>query len=116
MPQPVSWFEIHAKNGQKAREFYSSLFGWEINSDNPMNYGMVNPAEGGIGGGVTESPGAPMVTFYINVPNVDEALKKAVSLGGTAVMGPDDVPGGPRIAQFSDPDGNVIGLMTMQMG
>lgn len=116
MAQPVSWFEIHAKNAQKSREFYTSLFGWEIDANNPMNYGMVSGAEGGIGGGITESPSAPMVTVYINVPNVDEALKKAVGLGATTVMGPDDVPGGPRIAQFADPDGNVIGIMTMPMG
>ncbi|MBI5283570.1 MAG: VOC family protein [Chloroflexi bacterium] len=116
MAQPVSWFEIHGKDGRKSRAFYTELFGWEIDASNPMNYGMVNGAEGGIGGGIAESPVAPMVTIYIAVPNVDEALKKAVSLGAKAVMGPDDVPGGPRIAQFSDPDGNVIGIMTMPTG
>ena len=57
-----------------------------------------------------------MVTVYINVPNVDEALKKAVGLGAKTVAEPMDVPGGPRIAQFADMDGNVIGLMTMLMG
>ena len=116
MAQPVAWFEIHTKNGVKSREFYSALFGWEIDANNPMNYGMVAPAEGGIGGGITESPMAPAVTVYINVPNVDEALKKANGLGAKTVAEPMDVPGGPRIAQFSDPDGNMIGLMTMQMG
>ena len=116
MAQPVGWFEIHTKDGKKAREFYSSLFGWQIDANNPMNYGMVAAAEGGIGGGIAESPNAPAVTVYINVPNVDEALKKAIGLGGKAVMEPDDVPGGPRIATFADPDGNMIGLMTMQGG
>ena len=116
MAQPVAWFEIHTKNGVKSREFYSAVFGWEIDANNPMNYGMVAPAEGGIGGGITESPMAPAVTVYINVPNVDEALKKANGLGAKTVAEPMDVPGGPRIAQFSDPDGNMIGLMTMQMG
>jgi predicted enzyme related to lactoylglutathione lyase len=114
MAQPVGWFEIHSKNGQKAREFYSSLFGWQIDANNPMNYGMVAAAEGGIGGGIAESE-TPGVTVYINVPNVDEALKKAVGLGGKVMMEPDDVPNGPRIATFADPDGNMIGLMTMAM-
>ena len=115
MAQPVGWFEIHGKNAAKSREFYSALFGWEIDANNPMNYGMVAPAEGGIGGGIAESPAAPFVTVYINVPSVDEALKKAVGLGAKTVAEPMDVPG-PRIAQFSDMDGNVIGLMTMPMG
>lgn len=114
MAQPVGWFEIHAKNGQKARDFYAALFGWQIDANNPMNYGMVAAAEGGIAGGIAESPAAPAVTVYVNVPDVDDALKKAVSLGGKVVMPPDDVPGGPRIAQFADPDGNMIGLMTLR--
>ena len=41
MAQPVAWFEIHGKNAAKSREFYSALFGWEIDANNPMNYGMV---------------------------------------------------------------------------
>ena len=117
MANPVAWFEIHAKDGAKARKFYSDLFGWEIDANNPMNYGMVAPGEGGIGGGIaSDSDMAPSVTVYVNVPSVDEALKKAVSLGATVASEPDDVPNGPRIAHFRDPDGNLVGLMTMQMG
>ena len=115
MAQPVAWFEIHGKDGAKSRDFYTTLFGWQIDANNPMNYGMVTAAEGGIGGGVAQSD-APMVTFYIQVPNVDEALKKAEGLGAKIVMPADDVPGGPRIGMFADLDGNTIGVMTMQMG
>jgi predicted enzyme related to lactoylglutathione lyase len=112
MAQPVAWFEIHGKDAKAAQQFYTSLFGWSIDANNPMNYGMVAAGEGGIGGGVTQSD-APMVTVYISVPDVAAALKKAEGLGAKTVMPPMDVPGGPRIAQFADPDGNVIGLMTM---
>ncbi len=45
------------------------------------------------------------------MPNLDAALKKADSLGGTKISDPMDVPGGPTIAHFADPDGNVIGLI-----
>jgi predicted enzyme related to lactoylglutathione lyase len=52
------------------------------------------------------------VTFYVEVPDVEEALVKAESLGGTRLMGPDEVPGaGVVIGQFSDPEGHVIGLI-----
>lgn len=114
--QPVAWFEIHGKDAGKAREFYSKLFGWQIDANNPMNYGMVAAGEGGIGGGIAQSDSAPMTTFYVNVPNVDEALKKAEGLGAKIVMPGNDVPGGPRIGLFADLDGNTIGVMTMQMG
>ncbi|MDP9238646.1 MAG: VOC family protein [Chloroflexota bacterium] len=110
MAQPVTHFEIHGKDGKKTQEFYSKLFGWNIDANNPMNYGMIAAGERGIGGGVTESPNAPMVTFYVEVADLDAALKKAESLGGKTTMPPMEVPGGPKIAMFADPDGNVIGL------
>jgi predicted enzyme related to lactoylglutathione lyase len=52
-----------------------------------------------------------MVTFYVEVADLAGALKKAQALGGKTVMEPHAVPGGPEIAMFADPDGNVIGLL-----
>ena len=52
-----------------------------------------------------------MVTFYVQVVDPYETLKKAESLGGKTVMPPRDVPGGPTMAQLADPEGNVIGLV-----
>ncbi len=113
MGQPVVHFEVHGKDGKKLQEFYGKLFDWNVDTNNPMAYGMVAGGDGGIGGGITESPAAPMVTFYVNVPDIAAALKKVESLGGKTVMPPMAVPGGPEIAQFSDPEGNVIGLSKM---
>ena len=42
MGQAVVHFEVVGKDGGKLQEYYSQLFGWNINSDNPMNYGMVD--------------------------------------------------------------------------
>lgn len=42
MPNPVTWFEIVGKDGKALQDFYSNLFGWEINANNPMNYGIDN--------------------------------------------------------------------------
>ncbi len=115
MAQPVVHFEVLGKDGKKLQEFYGKLFDWKVDANNPMQYGMVAGSDGGIGGGIAGAqPGsAPMVTFYVNVPDLAAALKKAESLGGKTVMPPMAVPGGPEIAQFSDPDGNVIGLSKM---
>jgi predicted enzyme related to lactoylglutathione lyase len=95
--QPVVHFEIIAKDGEKLKAYYSDLFGWEIDSDNPMNYGVVqregntNADGAGIGGGLGSAPEgySGHVTFYIEVPDVEEALTKAESLGGTRMMGPE---------------------------
>lgn len=119
MGQPVVHFEIIGQDGEKLRSYYSELFGWEMDANNPMNYGIV-PRDGntspegiGIGGGVAGGPEgyAGHVTFYVGVPDVEAALAKAESLGGTRVMGPDEVMEGLVIGQFEDPEGHVIGVV-----
>jgi uncharacterized protein len=117
--QPVVHFEIIGKDGEKLQSYYSELFGWEIDSNNPMKYGIV-PREGnvtpegiGIGGGVATGPDGyeGHVTFYIEVPDVEASLAKAESLGGTRVMGPDQVMEGLEVGQFTDPEGHLVGLV-----
>ncbi len=112
MGQPVVHFEIIGKDGDALRGYYSELFGWEFDADNPMKYGVVQreanmTSDGiGIGGGVASGPEgyAGHVTFYIQVPDVEAALAKAESLGGKRIMGPDKVMGELEIGQFSDPE------------
>jgi len=120
MGQPVVHFEIIGRDGKKLQDYYSELFEWRIDADNPMNYGMVDREQNvnsdgvGIGGGVGVGPEGyeGHVTFYVEVPDVEAALAKAESLGGSRLMGPDEVPGGgPVIGQFSDPEGHAIGLI-----
>jgi hypothetical protein len=111
MANPVTHFEIQGQDGKKTQDFYASVFGWSVDADNPMNYGMVSAQGGeGIGGGISQAQGQPMVTIYVEVADLDATLKTAESLGGKTVLPPSDVPGGPKLAQFADPDGNVIGL------
>jgi uncharacterized protein len=112
MANPVGWFEVSGPDAAGLQRFYAEAFGWEIDADNEMNYGMVAAPEGGIGGGVGPSPdGRAYATFYVAVPDVQEALDKVGKAGGATVTPPMDVPGGPTIAFFSDPAGNRIGLM-----
>ncbi len=107
MPNVVH-FEIHGKDGKQLQDFYSKLFSWNVDANNPMQYGMV--ANAGVGGGITAGDQS-MVTVYVEVPDLDASLKQAQSLGGQTVMPPAEVPGGPTIAQFKDPAGNTIGLI-----
>jgi uncharacterized protein len=119
MGQPVVHFEIVGTDGEKLQSYYSELFGWEIDTNNPMKYGIVQ-REGnvngdgiGIGGGVGAGPeGYPgHVTFYVEVPDVEAALAKAESLGGTRMMGPDEVMEGLVIGLFTDPEGHTVGVV-----
>jgi predicted enzyme related to lactoylglutathione lyase len=119
MGQPVVHFEIVGKDAQKLHGYYSELFGWEIDADNPMKYGLVQRdantnADGiGIGGGVGGGPEGydGHVTFYVEVPDVEAALAKAESLGGSRVMGPEKIMDEIELGQFQDPEGHLIGLV-----
>jgi hypothetical protein len=112
MEHPVVHFEILGSDGAALQKYYADLFGWQIDANNPQNYGMVTPIPPGIGGGVGPSQdGKSFVTLYVNTDDLQASLDKAVSLGGTKVMDPMDVPGGPSIAMFTDPQGNVVGLV-----
>jgi predicted enzyme related to lactoylglutathione lyase len=119
MGQPVVHFEIIGNDAEKLRGYYSELFGWEFNADNPMNYGTVDReantnADGiGIGGGIAAAPEGydGHVTFYIEVPDVEASLAKAESLGGSRMMGPEKVMEGIEIGLFNDPEGRTVGVV-----
>jgi hypothetical protein len=119
MGQAVVDFEIIGKDGEELQRYYSDLFGWEIDANNPMNYGMVARegnvnAEGvGIGGGIGAGPEgyAGHVMFYVEVPDVEAALAKAESLGGTRVMGPETIMDQVELGHFTAPEGHLIGVV-----
>jgi uncharacterized protein len=119
MGQPVVHFEISGKDAGKLHDYYSQLFGWEVDADNPMKYGLVTRegnvnADGvGIGGGIAGGPEGygGHVTFYVEVPDVEAALAKAESLGGSRMMGPEQVMEEIEIGLFTDPEGHVIGVV-----
>ncbi len=123
MGQPVVHFEVVGKDGERLHQYYSDLFGWNVNADNPMKYGMVdakdNESSGGdtgIGGGVGQGPDGyeGHVTFYVAVPDVEAALQKAEELGGKRVMGPEEIMGMVTLGQFTDPEGHLIGVVNDQ--
>jgi uncharacterized protein len=124
MAQPVVHFEIIGKDPEKLRGYFGELFGWEYDTSSPVaeevsepaNYGFVNRTTtsdgtgipGGVGGGAGYGGHA---IFYVGVPNVEAALQKAESLGGTRLLGPEQNPGTSLvIGHFTDPEGHLIGL------
>lgn len=118
MGQPVVHFEIIGRDPTKLRSCYGDLFGREFHTGDaateavsqPGNYGFVdeNTAGDGINGGVGGGEGYEgRVLFYVSVPEVEAALKKAESLGGKRRMG---TPGTLVVGQFTDPEGHLIGV------
>ena len=121
MGHPVVHFEIIGQDPAKLRNYYAELFGWEFQTGDaateaisePGNYGFVdgsttgNAINGGVGGGEGYDG---RVLFYVGVPNVEAALKKAESLGGKRRMGPEGTTGTLVVGQFTDPEGHLIGV------
>lgn len=119
MGRPVVHFEILGQDAGKLQNYYSELFGWNVSTDNPVNYGMVsrdeNLGEGGvgIGGGIAAAPEGHggHVTFYVAVSDVEESLGRAEQLGGSRAMGPEKVMEGVEIGMFFDPEGHLVGVV-----
>jgi predicted enzyme related to lactoylglutathione lyase len=113
MANPVVHFEITTQNVERLHAFYSQVFDWKIDADNPYKYGMTDTGSSdGINGGIGETSGPNSgLTFYIRVPNIDAALQAVAAAGGKVQMAKETVPGGPTLAQFLDPAGFRIGLI-----
>lgn len=114
MGRPVVHFEINARDSKKLGSFYSELFDWKIDTNNPMGYGMVDTGGvGGIGGGIGQSDGtAPAyLSVYVQVDDLQAYLDKAEKLGGKTLVPPTEIPNTVTFAMFQDPEGNMIGLL-----
>ena len=120
----VVHFEIPADDLDRAKDFYGSIFGWEM-STMAMEGGeytgivttAVDPASqmptepGAINGGLVQrdaSMPAPVIT--IDVDGIDATLAEIEARGGSTVVSRTAIPGMGAFAYFTDPEGNVMGL------
>ena len=113
MGAPVVHFEVLGQDGGKLQTFYSELFDWTINADNPMKYGLVEAQGGkGIGGGVGAGGDAPNhVTFYVEVDDLQAYLDRLERMGGKTIVPVTEIPNMVTFALFADPEGNTVGLV-----
>jgi uncharacterized protein len=116
MSNAIIHFEIMGTDPSKSQKFYADMFGWKLGDPAPElgNYAMVDGASAGLSGGIgSEGPGGRIrTTFYVDVPDLQAALDRAVELGGKVASPPMTIPGTAiSLAQFTDPDGNLIGLV-----
>jgi predicted enzyme related to lactoylglutathione lyase len=111
MGRPVVHFEIGCRDKKKTQQFYSSLFDWSITEQGPASV-IATEAQTGITGHITSLGHEPnnYTIFYVEVDDAAACLKKAESLGGKKLVGPVAIPSG-KFAWFSDPEGNMIGLL-----
>ena len=109
---PIYHFEVVGKDGKALQRYYSDLFGWQLDTNNPGGYGMTDPSTTGIAVGIGATPDGSSghVTGYVKVADINATLAKATSLGGAVVMPKFSPDGSAQLALLADPEGHVIGL------
>jgi predicted enzyme related to lactoylglutathione lyase len=103
-------FEIPADDLQRAKTFYSNLFGWKFEGVQGMDYMMVDTY--GLGGGMVKRMQPDQQIFVqIGVPSVDEYSAKVEKLGGKIIVPKKAIPGMGYFAICIDTENNVFGIV-----
>ncbi|MGN6380200.1 MAG: VOC family protein [Gaiellales bacterium] len=96
---------------QKAKAVYAALLGTTPQSDAPYYVGF--DAEGQQIG-LVPAGGPPNITSpvaYWHVDDIEAKLAEVTAAGAAVQDAPQNVGGGRLVATFTDPDGNVLGLI-----
>ncbi|MDU8926592.1 VOC family protein [Alisedimentitalea sp. MJ-SS2] len=124
-------FEIHVSDVERAKTFYSGLFGWNFNTmpgGEEVDYHLIEGDHIGSGKGLTggmmrrmgdaPSPGSPVRggTMTFEVADCDDSYAWALSNGGSEALPPQDYPGVGRCAYVEDGEGNIVGMITPATG
>jgi predicted enzyme related to lactoylglutathione lyase len=93
----------------KAKAVYTALLGVEPSADAPyyVGYDVAGQHIGLVPGG----GGMPGPVAYWHVPDIAAKLAEVTAAGATVKDAPKDVGGGRLVATFTDPDGNVLGVL-----
>lgn len=109
-----SWADMGSPDLDKAKAFYSGLFGWECPEGPPETGGYsVCLLNGKTVAGLAPqmNPDFPPVWMtYVNVDDADSTVAKATAAGGAVFAPPMDVLDVGRMAILADPLGAVFGL------
>jgi len=120
----VIFFEIPVDKPVRARNFYSTVFGWKMKEVPEMHYTQVGTVEadglgvrgkpkdpGAINGGMIERRDpvkSPVI--YISVKNIDQAAATIEQNGGKVIQPKTPVGNFGFAAYFRDTEDNIVGL------
>ena len=97
-----------------AKAVYTALLGVPPTADAPYYVGFDAAGQhiGLVPGGGQQGMAAPV--DYWHVPDIEAKLAEVTAAGATVKEPAHDVGGGRLVATFTDPDGNVLGLLQDQ--
>ena len=109
----MTQWQVVTREPEEHARFYSELFDWEIDQENPLGYRRVRTAEGAeLQGGFWPAPpeASPFVQLIVDVEDVDTAVERAIELGAKTIVPPSALPEGERMAVMHDPQGMPFAL------
>ena len=113
-PSSIVWFEVPADRPERAKTFYSKLFGWKIKKFPGMeDYWHIDtggPDATPDGGMYPRKTPQQAITNYVAVPSVDVAAAKVTQLGGKICMAKTPVPGMGFFAICQDTEDNTFAI------
>ncbi|MEA3190743.1 MAG: uncharacterized protein QOD77_1325 [Thermoplasmata archaeon] len=123
---PVTHFEMPAKDKKRASKFYSTVFGWKLQQLGPEmgEYLIAHTTEtdaqgmvktpGNINGGFyspTEDPLSQRPSVVIAVKDIQASMKAVTKNGGKILRDPDEIPGIGTWVSFADSEGNRVSML-----
>ena len=96
---------------ERAKPVYTALLGIPPQADSSyyVGFDVAGQHIGLVPGGGPQSMPSPVA--YWQVPDIEGKLAEVTAAGATVKEPPRDVGGGRLVATFTDPDGNVLGLV-----
>lgn len=108
----ITHIDIPVADTERAKSFYSALFGWQIaEAPGYEGYPMWQAPNKISGGGLApRSDDFTQPRSYVEVDSIDDAIALAKANGGTVLMERQPISETSWWAVVADPDGNHIGL------
>jgi len=118
----ICWRELASTDLPAAMDFYSKLFGWELQQTKlaPMDYKEIIMGGNAIGGMMAideswgENPPPSNWNSYIAVENTDETIEKIKANGGSVMVPAFDAPGVGRMSIVAEPTGAVFAIIQFE--
>ncbi len=114
MKHTIVHFEIPADDVERAKTFYSALFGWQLSNmpgfDNYWVFDTGDPDRDAGGGILSRQAAGQGIVHYFQVESVDEYVTRAQELGAQVVFPRAPVPGMGWFAQLLDTEGNCFAI------
>ncbi len=97
-----------------AKAVYTALLGVPPQTDSPyyVGYEVAGQQIGLVPGGGPQDMTSPIAFWH--VPDIETKLAEVTAAGATVKEAAHDVGGGRLVATFTDPDGNILGLIQDQ--